>query len=203
MKIRIIIKLNNYRAKYKTWRVTRSRRRKTLGLAGDLISTDKKQRSRESLGSLTENPSRPRNFSAGEGEGGRAAIYPSARQHRHSTTRSACRERASTRHFVIFRFGAIYLEFSFEKVGVSISVWKRQSRRSASRVVLVNRLSGLEFGAFRVLSHHPSCNPRSSVPPFSSPTHPVKMMAVAAAQKNREMFAIKKSYSIEVSWRTC
>lgn len=25
------------------------------------------------------------------------------------------------------------------------------------------------------------------------------MMAVAAAQKNREMFAIKKSYSIEVS----
>jgi hypothetical protein len=27
----------------------------------------------------------------------------------------------------------------------------------------------------------------------------VKMMAVAAAQKNREMFAIKKSYSIEVS----
>lgn len=25
-------------------------------------------------------------------------------------------------------------------------------------------------------------------------------MAVAAAQKNREMFAIKKSYSIEVSW---
>lgn len=28
------------------------------------------------------------------------------------------------------------------------------------------------------------------------------MMAVAAAQKNRELFAIKKSYSIEVS-RTC
>lgn len=27
----------------------------------------------------------------------------------------------------------------------------------------------------------------------------IKMMAVAAAQKNREMFAIKKSYSIEVS----
>lgn len=26
------------------------------------------------------------------------------------------------------------------------------------------------------------------------------MMAVAAAQKNREMFAIKKSYSIEVSF---
>ena len=26
-----------------------------------------------------------------------------------------------------------------------------------------------------------------------------KMMAVAAAQKNREMFAIKKSYSIEVN----
>lgn len=28
------------------------------------------------------------------------------------------------------------------------------------------------------------------------------MMAVAAAQKNREMFAIKKSYSIEVSWKS-
>ena len=27
------------------------------------------------------------------------------------------------------------------------------------------------------------------------------MMAVAAAQKNREMFAIKKSYSIEVSFK--
>lgn len=29
------------------------------------------------------------------------------------------------------------------------------------------------------------------------------MMAVAAAQKNREMFAIKKSYSIEVSTEIC
>lgn len=28
-------------------------------------------------------------------------------------------------------------------------------------------------------------------------------MAVAAAQKNREMFAIKKSYSIEVSFEKC
>jgi hypothetical protein len=29
------------------------------------------------------------------------------------------------------------------------------------------------------------------------------MMAVAAAQKNREMFAIKKSYSIEVNITLC
>jgi hypothetical protein len=52
----------------------------------------------------------------------------------------------------------------------------------------------LEFSAFGVLSH--SCNlPRPSPQPPRKNT----MMAVAAAQKNREMFAIKKSYSIEVS----
>nr|CAD7424844.1 unnamed protein product [Timema monikensis] len=45
----------------------------------------------------------------------------------------------------------------------------------------------LEFAAFGVLSHSYKRTPRPSN----------NMMAVAAAQKNREMFAIKKSYSIE------
>nr|CAD7593119.1 unnamed protein product [Timema genevievae] len=45
----------------------------------------------------------------------------------------------------------------------------------------------LEFAAFGVLSHSYKRTPR----PINN------MMAVAAAQKNREMFAIKKSYSIE------
>ena len=49
----------------------------------------------------------------------------------------------------------------------------------------------LEFAAFGVLSH--SFNLPRTTP------QPSTMMAVAAAQKNREMFAIKKSYSIEVS----
>jgi hypothetical protein len=53
----------------------------------------------------------------------------------------------------------------------------------------------LEFSAFGVFSH--SYNfPRPTPQPTAH-----TMMAVAAAQKNREMFAIKKSYSIEVSPR--
>lgn len=52
----------------------------------------------------------------------------------------------------------------------------------------------LEFSAFGVFSHSYNL-PRPSPQPSTHST----MMAVAAAQKNREMFAIKKSYSIEVS----
>lgn len=52
--------------------------------------------------------------------------------------------------------------------------------------------SSLEFGAFGLLTH--AYNPSST---SFQPLKSSKMMAVAAAQKNREMFAIKKSYSIE------
>lgn len=51
-------------------------------------------------------------------------------------------------------------------------------------------LFSLEFGAYTILNYSYNKSYNKS---------PDKMMAVAAAQKSREMFAIKKSYSIEVS----
>ncbi|KAG8266600.1 hypothetical protein J6590_068138 [Homalodisca vitripennis] len=58
------------------------------------------------------------------------------------------------------------------------------------------RKISLEFGAFGVLNYrcYPSHHPHTPTRPNNPAS---KMMAVAAAQKNREMFAIKKSYSIE------
>lgn len=63
------------------------------------------------------------------------------------------------------------------------------------------KVVSLEFGAFAAFNHATTTSKPLLVSVLNNLENPIKMMAVAAAQKNREMFAIKKSYSIEVS--TC
>lgn len=56
----------------------------------------------------------------------------------------------------------------------------------------------LEFSAFGLYNY--THNPRPiQLPLFNMKTPESNNMGVSAAQRNREMFAIKKSYSIEVS----
>jgi len=75
------------------------------------------------------------------------------------------------------------------------------SRASVSSVSFIRSVFKLDFGAYGVLLHSfgrvaatSSNNSSSSNKQLTSTT----VMAVAAAQKSREMFAINKSYSIEV-----
>lgn len=136
----------------------------------------------------------------GGGRGGRARIKPPCAGR--TGTHKSARPRATV-HFVIFQFWNLATTSSRPwesqcSIEQSFLVWKRQSRRSRRSSRVISSVD-LEFGAYGVL-RYPRYHPAPSyLPSTRKPSPADKMMAVAAAQKNREMFAMKSSYSIEVS----
>ncbi|KAK6628713.1 hypothetical protein RUM43_002529 [Polyplax serrata] len=68
--------------------------------------------------------------------------------------------------------------------------------RSISSVVVQRVAFSLAFTAFGLIKHAHNIRP-IHVTPFQEGTKKELNMSVVTAQKNREMFAIKKSYSVE------
>ncbi|KAK6627621.1 hypothetical protein RUM44_010099 [Polyplax serrata] len=71
--------------------------------------------------------------------------------------------------------------------------WKHASIGTGHEVNLANSLA---FTAFGLIKHAHNIRP-IHVTPFQEGTNKELNMSVVTAQKNREMFAIKKSYSVE------
>lgn len=130
------------------------------------------------------------------GGGGRAHITAVRRADRHT---QVC---ATESDGALCNFSILELsDNEFSSVRKSVFDWAeflslKKTKSSFSRVI---SSVDLEFGAYGVL-RYPRYHPAPSYPPSTRKPSPAdKMMAVAAAQKNREMFAMKSSYSIEVS----
>ena len=119
-----------------------------------------------------------------------------------------CSTKESPRESLSLEWGVWYIKSGESRQDISLSSFEgEQSQRSSfqtdntsTRVLICRfRKVGVRFAFIanclrvwtRLLTSQAS-SPRENI-------NFVKMMAVAAAQKNREMFAIKKSFSIEVS----